>query len=203
MKSNELYIKEIFEKYESTKQNKYYKIKNKVIKIAAMVIITTGATAGIVYAGNIIYQKVWKEPEKYTFSELIEVSEKDKEKSITKEEAIEKAKKITEQFGKNFGSITRAELVKIETEPEWYIDTENKISVNLDSTGKLLSFSDWSVDDTKVPSTANREQVEKIIKEMYLKLGYKDGEYELSSLEKNKISEDANIWQADFCKKYD
>lgn len=203
MKSNELYIKEIFEKYESTKQNKYYKMKNKVIKIAAMVIITTGATAGIVYAGNIIYQKVWKEPEKYTFSELMEVSEKDKEKSITKEEAIEKAKKITEQFGKNFGSITRAELVKIETEPEWYIDTENKISVNLDSTGKLLSFSDWSVDDTKVPSTANREQVEKIIKEMYLKLGYKDGEYELSSLEKNKISEDANIWQADFCKKYD
>lgn len=203
MKSNEQYIQEVFQKYEYAKKEKKYKIKNKEIKIAAMIIISIGATAGIVYAGNIIYQKIWKEPERYSFSEIMEISEKDEQKSITQEEAIKKAKEITENFGKTFGNVSRAELNKINNKPEWYIDTENKISITLDSTGKLLSFSDWSIDDTKIPSTVNKQEAEKLIKEMYLKLGYKEGEYELSSLQKNRITDDANIWQADFCKKYD
>ena len=59
-------------------------MKNKLIKIVLMVIIIPEATYWIVYASNIIYQKVWKEPEKYTFSELIVVCKKDKQKSIAK-----------------------------------------------------------------------------------------------------------------------
>ena len=63
MKDNKQYIDEIFQKYETIKKNKKHKIENKFIKMVAMVIIVIGATAGIVYASNIIYQKVLKEPQ--------------------------------------------------------------------------------------------------------------------------------------------
>lgn len=204
MKDNEQYIKQVFQKYEETKKDKRYKIKNKLIKTVAIVIITIGTTAGIVYASNIIYQKIWKEPEKYNFFEDMQVSLDDKNKSIDEQEAIQNAIKITKELGKDFGNIKNAEIKKIDGKTQWYIKTDTELSIDLDAkTGKLIHYSDFSVDDTKVPSKVTRQEAEKIIKEIYLKLGYKDKEYELASLEKSSISDDANIWQANFCKKYD
>lgn len=204
MKDNEQYINEVFQKYEKTKKDKMYKIKNKFIKTVAMVIITIGTTAGIVYASNMIYQKIWKEPEKYNFFEDMKVSSVDKDKSISEQDAIQYANEIAKLIGKDFGNIRTAEINKISGKTQWYIRTDTELSIELDAqTGKLIHYSDFSIDDTKVPSTVNRQEAEKIINEMYLKLGYKEKEYELASLEKNGISDDTNIWQADFCKKYD
>ena len=86
----------------------------------------------------------------------------------------------------------------------WYIDTDNKLGISIESeTGKLKQISDWSIDDTKIASTVTKQEAENVAKELYYKLGYKEGEYEIASLKKNKISEDTNLWQVDFCKKYD
>lgn len=204
MKDNKQYIDEIFQKYETIKKNKKHKIENKFIKMVAMVIIVIGATAGIVYASNIIYQKVWKEPQEYNFFEEIQVSEDDKKKSLTEQQAINKAKTILQNIGKSFGDVKSAELKKVNNKLEWYIIMDNQINIDIDAkTGKLSHFSDWGVDDTKVSSTMSKQNVEKVVNDMYLKLGYKQEEYELATLEKSLISDDANIWRADFCKKYD
>ena len=55
----------------------------------------------VIHAGYTIYQKVWKTPEKYNLKEENEVTKEDKEKSLTKEEAIIKAKEITESLEKH------------------------------------------------------------------------------------------------------
>ena len=45
----------------------------KIIKFVATFFISIGITAGVVYAGVITYQKVWKLPEKYdTLEQMIE-----------------------------------------------------------------------------------------------------------------------------------
>ncbi len=86
----------------------------------------------------------------------------------------------------------------------WNITTDNKIGVTIDSqTGKLFSLSDFSIDDTKIEATMSKEEVQRVTNEIYLSLGYKEGEYKLKNLSKNNITNDTNLWQADFCKEYD
>ena len=60
----------------------------------------------------------------------------------------------------------------------WNITTDNKIGVTIDSqTGKLFSLSDFSIDDTKIEATMSKEEVQRVANEIYLSLGYKEGEY--------------------------
>lgn len=179
---------------------------NKIIRLMSMILIIGILTAGVVYASYTIYEKVWKDPERYNIEEEVVVTEEDKEKSLTKEEAIEKAKEITEKLGKNFGNVTNAEINKnlATNQMTWSIVTDNQIGVTIDSqTGKLFSVSDFGIDDTKIPSTMSKDEVEKIANEIYINLGYKEGEYKLKDLRKNLITNDTNLWQADFCKEYD
>ena len=179
---------------------------NKVLKICLIVLCTTVCLSGVVFATYTIYEKIWKTPEKYNLIEEQKITEDDKKRSLTKEEAIQKAKDIANKLGKDFGNVTRAELIKnvsVDT-MNWYIDTDNKLGISIESeTGKLKQISDWSIDDTKIASTVTKQEAENVAKELYYKLGYKEGEYEIASLKKNKISEDTNLWQVDFCKKYD
>lgn len=179
---------------------------NKVFRLISAIIIISILTAGVVYASYTIYEKVWKNPEKYNYEEEKIVTEEDKKKSISKEEAIEIAKDITNKLGKTFGNVVSAEIniILSNNQMNWYITTDNKIGVTIDSqTGKLISISDFSIDDTKVPSTMSKEEVQNVANEIYSDLGYKENEYVLKELKKNLITNDTNLWQADFCKKYD
>ena len=188
-------------------KEKVIEIKNnKVIKFLSIFLIVSILTVGVAYAGYTIYQKVWKTPEKYNLKEENEVTKEDKEKSLTKEEAIIKAKEITESLGKTFGNVTSAEINKTvsSNQMNWNITTDNKIGVTIDSqTGKLFSLSDFSIDDTKIEATMSKEEVNNVANEIYLSLGYKEGEYILKDLSKTSITNDTNLWQADFCKEYD
>lgn len=216
MKSNEEYLKELFNKYDEIKETKgksdFYKnriskqLPNKLLKTVAVSFLCLVSTVGIVYAGIQTYNKIWKEPDTYKFSEERKITEEDISKSLTEEEAVAKAKKITEDLGKTFGNVTRAELIKnvSANRMDWYIGTDNQISITIQSeTGKLKQISDWSIDDTKIPSTVSKEEARNIAKEIYLKLGYNDGEYEIASLSQNAIADGTNLWQVNFCKKYD
>ncbi len=215
MKSNEEYLKEIFEKYNSIKttrdKSSFYKdkinkgIQNKLLKTAAVAILCLTSTIGIVYAGIQTYNKIWKEPQRYKLSEEREITSQDIEKSLTKDEAIKIAQNITNSLGKTFGNVIRAELIKniSMNKMDWYIGTDNNISISINSeTGKLHSISDWGIDDTKIPSTVTRKEAESIAKEIYLQLGYIESEYELAELLQNSISDNTNLWRADFTKKY-
>ena len=214
MKNNEIYLKEIYTKYEKYKNSKenntFYKVKFKknqkhhILQIAASFILSLVITFGVVYAGIITYQKIWKEPKEYSFEEAHNVTEKDIEKSLTKEEAISIAKDLAKKYNKNFGNVTKCDLNKNADDITWIIVTDTKFSVSINGiTGELIQMSDFSIDDTKIPSTMNREEVEAVANELYLNLGYSKEEYVLADLKKNAITDDTNLWQVDFCKEYD
>ena len=165
--------------------------KEKVLKILLIIIILILIT-GFVVGGIIVYNKI---------------NEKDfgTKQLLTQEQAIEKAKEIAQKLGKDFGNVKGAMYSDYTSSGEiWGISTDTNLSIDIHAdTGKLSSMFDTSIDDTKIPSTTNKQQAEKLLKQTYLDLGYKEGEYELKSAGKNMISDDTNIWNADFCKKYD
>ena len=214
MKNNEVYLQEIYDKYKKSKDSKekdtFYKMNFKkkqeyhVLQIAASFILSLAITFGVVYAGIVTYQNVWKNPKEYTFEEAHNITEEDVSKSITQEEAITIAKNIAKKYNKTFGNVTKCDLNKNADDMTWIIVTDTEFSVNIDGvTGKLIQMSDFSVDDTKIPATANREDAEAVARELYLSLGYNEGEYVLADLKKNAVTDDTNLWQVDFCKQYD
>ena len=112
---------------------------NRIIRSLAMVMLVVTLGFGVTYAGTYIYEKIWKEPETYSSEEIRQITPNDVDESLTKDEAINIARKITENLGKNFGNVVRAEMNKIDIyDLNWYIDTDTKISVSIDAkTGKL------------------------------------------------------------------
>ncbi len=216
MLDNKEFLDGVWKKYSDYSKNKtndkfytkhYYKNTegNRIIRSLAMVMLVVTFGFGVTYAGTYIYEKIWKQPETYSSEEVRQITPNDVDESLTKDEAINIARKITENLGKNFGNVVRAEMNKIDIyDLNWYIDTDTKISVSIDAkTGKLKQISDWGIDDTKIESKVSKDEAERIAKQIYNELGYKDGEYELASLKKNALTDDTNLWGADFCKKYD
>ena len=87
---------------------------------------------------------------------------------------------------------------------EWMIIGKEQISKNLDAyTGKLVSFSAYNLDDTKIENKLGKEEVEKVMTDIYERLGYSKEEYILTALNKVEITDDSPLWQGDFCKIYD
>ena len=181
--------------------------KNKIIRLLLVIFTSIIVMSGIVYSGVTIYKKyIWKKPEKFNYNEEKEVTSEDRKSALDEEEAKNIAIEITKKL-KNSEEVTikNAELIKYpdDKEMEWFIQTNEQISVNLDAyTGKLISYSDNSIDDTKIASTMNKEDIERTIKDMYQNLGYSD-EYTLTNLQKYAVTDDTNLWQGDFCKVYD
>ena len=67
--------------FEFKKEDKKMKQSTKKLaNIAATVVIAIGLSVGTVYAGTIIYEKIWKEPTKVSQEELDKEVEKIKEK---------------------------------------------------------------------------------------------------------------------------
>lgn len=179
---------------------------NKIIRLLLIIIIAGILTSGIVYAGVTIYKKyIWKEPEKFNYTKEKEVTQEDIEKALTEDEAIKRTRDLVKRLVNNEISIKKAELIKYpdDKEMEWMIQTNEQISININAyNGNLISFSDYSIDDTKIQSTMNKEEVQKVIEKMYKKLGYTD-EYVLANLNKIVVTDNTNLWQGDFCKVYD
>ena len=217
MLNNKDYLENIYKKkseieYDKISQdikNNFYTINfkrqenKKVFQIIMTFIVTIGVTIGVVYAGIVTYQNIWQKPKEYKFEDTYTVTKEDEEKSISEEEVKKLATEIVNNLEKTPGNITRCELIKTSNKTTWEISMENQISLSIDSkTGRLKQLSDFSIDDTKIPPTVTKQEAEQIAKEIYINLGYKEGEYELAEIKKNAITEESNLWQVDFCKKY-
>ena len=215
MKNDEQYVNEIFHKYskiKNTKEEKLYK-KNIIVspinssfRTITMILSWITLTGCVAYATNFVIDKVFKEPRITTYQESISVNEEEKKELITEEQAKEFAEKeLKDRFNKIPGDITKTELRKdyICYEPRWIICYNNQMSVELDAlTGKIKSLTDFSIDDTKIASTFNREESKKVAIELYNSLGYEGQNYELADFKSNVISDDANLYTADFSRKY-
>lgn len=180
--------------------------KRNLLKMVATFVLTIGMTFGLVYAGNVVYEKIWKEPEAYKISQ--EITEEEKAQCISKTEAEEIAKAYLRKIGYTDESIGSIGLYKesLSQENVWSMGSELG-TIRIDAnTGKLKSVS-MPVREGSIPYNygINREEARRVAYELLEK--YKPigdtGEYELVSLKRNAgKDEEAYIWYAEFYKKY-
>lgn len=214
MKNNEQYVNEIFEKYnkiQNTKEEKLFKNYivtspvNAFFRTVAIIMSWLALTGCVAYATSFIIDKVFKEPEKMSYQESISINEEEKKELISEDQAKEFAiKELNDRFNKQPGNITKTELRKdyISYEPRWIIFYDNSIGVELNAlTGEIKSLTDFSIDDTKVASKLSKEQAKEVAIELYNSIGY-DGKYELVDFKSNNISDNSNLYTADFSKIY-
>lgn len=208
MKTDREFLNGVYAKYQKEKQEGTFKhsfnVKRNITSVAATCLIVFTITAGMAYA-DISYQekkKVWKEPEVYDFFKSYEITE-DRQKAISKEDAIFEAKEVIKKLGyQEQVEVEKTELIKHAHEQKiyWSIRTKEGYVLEIDAIDKKLwSFSNDNVNDMQILATASRLEAEKVAKELYDSLAYKNQDYQLTHLK--KYASGAG-WYVDFGKVY-
>lgn len=183
------------------------KPKRNLSKLVATFILTIGTTAGLVYAGNAVYEKIWKEPTSYQITQGI--TEEEKAQCISEQEAEKIGNEYLKKVGFSDETIQNIVLEKDwkEQENNWYMNSQKASFVIDGKTGNIKSATIPTRSYT-IPENygITRQEAKKVAYELLEK--YKpensQGTYELLSLKGNANSEaDSYIWYAEFYKKYD
>ncbi len=223
-------IKEYFEKEYNADKN-FQKIlsnikndteekmkQNKLLKMVATFIIAIGLTAGVVYAGSIVYEKVFKEPETIeNYIEKIEINEDDLKNIITEEEAKREAIEGIKRFGIEISEEDITDMFLDKAIPNVYsllytiTVLDGEIYIDVDAlTGKFKGFNIGNI-DTKFTGSqlmeeyaTTKENVIDVVKEKKKEYGFGD-EYELVELTNGTGDDEkkSGFWFATFAKKYD
>ena len=209
-------LQKILSKITNEKRNNMN--KNKLLKMVATFIIVIGITAGVVYAGSIVYEKVFKEPEKIeNYIEKIEINEEDLKNIISEEEAKKKAVDGIKRFGIEISEEDITDVFLDKAVPNVYsllytitvLDGEMYIDVDA-LTGKFEGFNIGNI-DTKFTGSqlmeeyaTTKENVIDVVKEKKKEYGFGD-EYELVELTNGTGDDEkkSGFWFATFAKKYD
>lgn len=193
-----------------------YTIHKLVITICSTIILTTGFS----FAGYTIYEKIWKEPKKYTtHDEFVnslpqqEISEKEKSSLINEEQAKRIAIEFMEKLGYGKQDINRIELKRgygQSTDSYYMVKTKYDyeeglmILVNAEN-GKVSYFNDIDLKYKELnQKNISEEQAKQIAIDTYKILGLNENEYELYSVNQensnfeNKIRK---LWGVTFLKK--
>lgn len=180
---------------------------SKIIAIACAMIITT---TGIVYAGKVIYERIWENPEKTMgfYSEEKAVKEDEKENSISESEARKKAEEILQNFDCNDEKI---KTIKLENNPsdyelDWCITTDNNTKIRFDAKGeaKLKIFFNSILEKNINKYRTNKNNAEKTARELCKYYGYNlDGYNKIEIYNNLNSEEESYIWYVDFYKEYD
>ena len=198
------------------KRIRRYKITRAIITSVTTIIITTGV--GV--AGFIAYDKIWKNPEKYTYEEIQETIAEGKnvgevENLITEETAKQNATTIMNNLGYNnetIKSITLQKDINNNDKPFYNILTGNNenegIAIKLNAnTGDLISFANNNFQNIEIKTnTINNEQAKEYSNQIIEKVGLKENEYQLTNCTQQQITysnQVKNIWVAKYYKLYD
>ena len=168
---------------------------NRITKSVVTILVVLGLGTGVVFATTNLYEKIWKEPKSYTEEEMqnelppAEVTEEEKKELISENEARVKGLEILEKLGYENQTINRIELKRgysEETTSYYMVKTkwgyEEGLMVQLDANGgDFIAFNDMDLKykhlDTQV---LDDEEIAKVAKDIYNKLGMKEGEYKLT-----------------------
>lgn len=225
MFSQKVEVPESFERAirEALYSEKFYKRLKKRRRIRLITTICTALiiTSGVGYGGYMIYEKVWKNPEKYTYQELqsaisqTEVTNEEKESLISEEETKEKVMRIVQKLGYEGEEISSIELNenKIEEISEIYykIETKNDKGQNLNiklnaKNGELESLQDDSILDSGVNgSSINEEEAKKALQDLFSKIVIDENEYDITYSGKENVVYKGNekeVWNVKGNKKY-
>lgn len=168
-----------FEKEDNNMKRSTKKFAN----IVAILIMIVGLSVGTVYAGNVIYEKIWKEPTRLDV----------KDDEIT-DEII--GKNVTEEYAKK---VAQDKLIQVGLENEEIIGTDHYRLSGTDAVDYRFITDNWAItidgqtgefsnlllntyDKSVEEYTMSRNEAITVAKEYYKKLGYQEGEYELAEL---------------------
>jgi len=197
------------------------KTSNKMSKTAATILIVLGLGTGIVYATTNLYDKIWKEPESFTYEEMLsemppaEVTEEEKKELITEKEAEEKGLEILEKLGYKNQTINRVELKRgysDEVTSYYMIKTkwgyEEGLMVQLDANGgDFIAFNDMDLKYKHLQTQIlTDEEIAKVATDIYEKLGIEKGKYEYPETKVEEIyfeNQKDKLLGANFYKYYD
>ena len=198
------------------KRIRRYKITRAIITSVTTIIIT----AGVGVAGFIAYDKIWKDPEKYTYEEIQETIAEgnnvgEVENLITEETAKQNATTIMNNLGYNnetIKSITLQKDINNNDKPFYNILTGNNenegIAIKLNAnTGDLISFANNNFQNIEIKTnTINNEQAKEYSNQIIEKVGLKENEYQLTNCTQQQITYSnkvKNVWVATYYKLYD
>lgn len=186
------------------KKKRCYSLTKIVTTACASLVLT----AGIVYAGTTVIEKIWKQPEKIVgIAKDNTITKEELEESMSEKEARKKAEKILEQFGYKEEKIKSIELQKnVNNKLDWYIETENNIYIYFDATGgkELYISSDGMLEKDIKNYHTTKEKAEQTARILCDKYGYNLQEYNYVEVDSNMESEEKSyIWYVNFYKESD
>lgn len=201
-----------------TNEKKKNMNKYNLLKMVATFIIVIGITAGVVYAGSIVYEKVFKKPEKIeNYIEKIEINEEDLKNIISEEEAKRKAIQGIKRFGIEVSEEDITNIFLDKSMPNIYsllytiTISDGEMYIDIDAlTGEFTGFNISNI-DTKFTGhqlmeeyATTKENVIDAVKEKKQEYGFGD-EYELVELSNGTENDEekSGFWYASFAKKYD
>ncbi len=176
--------------------------KNKIGKMVATFAIVSGLTVSVVFAGTMVYERVFKEPKKYeSYEELIqdiresqgsqEVTKEDEEKAVNMEEAMIEANKFLNKLGMTNQEFVTKELKKnyiMGAELVYYFTTDTNLNkgihvgINAEN-GKCISFEDNNLAHSGLkPDNISKEEVIQKANEIYHLFGLKEKEYKINEI---------------------
>lgn len=168
---------------ESKAMNKKEKFILKNIGIAACTILSL---TGVAFAGSKVIENIWKTPQKIENPTAI-ITEKSKRENITEEEAKEIAIKKLQEIGFNTNIIGTNHYKEIDSDLIGYrFQTEDNYEITINGkTGEFYNI--WNnkknQQDEKIEIT--EEEAKNVANEYYKLFGFKEGEYEITSIWSN------------------
>ena len=209
-------ISKIKEENDVVMENKTKNILKTTSTIIAGIILGTG----VVFAGTKVYEKIWKEPQKYTHNEIAnqlpppEITEEEKTELITEEEAKAKGIEILNKLGYENQNINKIELKRgydDDLASYYMIKTklgyEEGLMVQLNAKdGSFEYFGDMDLKYKHLPTQKiSNEEISKIATNIYEKLGI-NNEYKLTETKINDYyfeNQSSDLIQASFNKYYE
>lgn len=193
----------------SNKNNKLFFISN-INNMVASFIIGIIVLSGVAYASVKLYENIWKNPQETTINEFL-INNDDKEAVLDEATLINLATEEFKRIGYDNIKIESSKYTKnpysndiLFFEVFAYNEENKNLSIILNAiTGKFISFG-TDLDLQPQNYRDNRYNVEETAKNLYLKLGYKDLDYELIDLKGNYLNDEQKswFWIATFAKKY-
>lgn len=179
-------ISKIKEENDIVMKNKTKGIFKTVATALAGIVLSTG----VVFAGTMVYENIWKTPEKIQlssgdFEEITKITEESKKENMSEEKAKEIAINKLNAIGFNSNIVGTNHYKEYDSNKIWYrFDTEDNYEISIDGqTGEFFDIwnNNKNIQDTKKYMT--EEQGIETANKYYKLFGYKEGEYEITKIQ--------------------
>lgn len=190
-------ISKIKEENDIVMKSKTKSIFRTIVTTITGIILSTG----VVFAGTIIYEKIWKEPTRINATDN-EITNEILAKNIPEEEAKKIAKNKLIAVGFKNEEIKETDHYRVSgTERVNYRFLTNNWEITIDGkTGEFYDLIATTYDKSVEKYTMTKNEAIEIGKEYYKKLGYQKGEYEF--VEIVPLWDNGGNYSARFYKKY-